>query len=167
MTSENAELDAVTSKTYRSPVQDLLLPICGVLFLVVSPTPLSGGPGKGGTAGWVLGIVVAVAMAGIGLGIIVCQVSNRLLVADDGLTYRYNLRTRHVGWPDVQSVGTTPAKSMGSWWWLQVQTPGGETPIKSVMGTRKYVGGVAAEISALAADRRSDSPARDGGLLAE
>lgn len=130
----------------------------GVVLLAFSPMPLSAGLGPGGVKGAVVHIVAAVVLAGVGTFFIICQVKNRLVVVDDGLTYRYTLRTRHIAWPDVQSVGTMPVPGMGEWWWLQIQTPCGQTPIKSVKGRRKYVEGVAAEISALAADRRSNSP---------
>jgi hypothetical protein len=149
-------------KTYRSPVQDVGMPILGLLFLACSPGPLLGGPGKGGTAGEVLGVLVAILLAGFGLAAIVFQASNRLRVAADGLTYRYNLRTRSIPWSAVLSVGVMPAQSLGSWWWLQIQTPDKQTPIKSVMGTRKYVKRVAAEINALIAAQTGPPPSVTG-----
>jgi|HubBroStandDraft_5_1064220.scaffolds.fasta_scaffold236520_1 hypothetical protein len=138
-------------KTYRSPVQDIGLPILGLLFLACSPGPLLGGPGRGGTVGEVLGVFLAIVLAVFGLAMIVFPISNRLLVAADGLTCRYNLRTRRIPWSDVLSVGAMPAQSLGSWWWLQIQTPARQVPVKSVMGTRKYVERVAAEINGLIA----------------
>jgi hypothetical protein len=86
-------------KTYRSPVQDIAAPIMGLLFLALALTPLLTWPGRSGEAGKIIRVLAAILAAGLGLAMIVLQAFDRLLVTADGLTYRYNLRTRRIPGP--------------------------------------------------------------------
>jgi len=154
----------VTRKTYRSQQPDVLLfALSGVLLLALPPIPISAAVTNGGAKSWAAGIILTPAMAGAGIAAIACQVSNRLLVDSDSLTYHHNLLTRRIAWPEVLSVETTNAEGYrGRACWLQVETPQGQKAIKSVVASRAYIEDMAAEISGLAADMRADSATQSG-----
>lgn len=136
------------TKSYRSPVTATGLCVAGLCALgaAVGLAETLASPGKGGVAGQILGVFVALLVAGIGLAAIMTGVSTRLVVSGEGLTWRYNLRSRHIAWPDIQSVSVGFA---GGWACLQIDMVHGmPTLIRSVTGTNRCVESIAADIRA-------------------
>ena len=103
-----------------------------------------GSAGHPGTApGYIAfgGVIVAVFIF-----LIVCQLTNRLVVTPQGLTWRNMMRTRSVAWADVQDVLTVRASSVGRWYSPAVKANGKLIRINSVMASRRGIDSIVTDI---------------------
>ena len=66
----------------------------------------------------------------------VVQVSSRLVVTGDGLTWRVWLRTRSIAWADIQDV--LVVASFRGWYCPGVKADGKLVRINAVVGPRRY-----------------------------
>jgi Bacterial PH domain len=101
-------------RTYRNArwalvTQTFLLSGMALIGLSIAIHP--GSAGHSGTApGYIAfgGVIVAVFIF-----LVVCQLTNRLVVTEQGLTWRNMMRVRTVAWADVQDVLTVRASGVG------------------------------------------------------
>lgn len=87
-------------------------------------------------------------IAALFLSMIVVQLTARLVVTAQGLTWRSMMRTRSIAWHDIQDVLVVPASSMGRWYSPAVKTEGRLMRINSVIGPRRYTEHVVAAVVA-------------------
>lgn len=78
--------------------------------------------------------------------LIVCQLTNRVVVTEQGLTWRNMMRTRSVTWPEIQDVQTVTAASAGPWYSPAIRANGKLIRISSLIGPRRYTESVVTEI---------------------
>jgi len=135
-------------RTYRSPAwaRAIHLVLGSVMALVgVSIAIQPGNSGHSGTApGY---IAVGSAIAALFVLLAVVQVTARLIVGEDGLTWGWVMRTRGIPWADIQDVLIVPASGMGSWYRPAIRSGGRLIRIQGVAGSRRYIAGIVAVIS--------------------
>jgi hypothetical protein len=99
------------------------------------------------------GVIVAVFMF-----LVVCQLTNRLVVTEQGLTWRNMMRIRTVAWTDVQDVLTVRASSVGLWYSPAVKANGKLIRIGSVIASRRRVESIVTDIRSTCAETRTTTP---------
>jgi hypothetical protein len=126
-------------QTYRNPrwslvAQAVLWSLMGLIGLSVAVH--RGKAGHPGTApGYIaFGSVITAAC----VFFLVAQLTSRLVVAEDGLTWRSMLRTRSVDSAEIEDVVVMPAASFGPWYSPGVKTDSRLMRINSVIGPRRY-----------------------------
>jgi hypothetical protein len=130
----------------RSSIPALLV---GVVTAAGSP----GDPGKGGTPGVVLGVITGASAALLALLLGVVMATSGLIVTPAGLIHRKNLRSKPVGWPEIESFTVGPGRSRMGWPALVICLKDGSRVITSVVSfTARYPALVARELTALQAD---------------
>jgi hypothetical protein len=133
--------------TYRNPrwalvTQTFLMSAMALIGLSIAIQP--GSAGHPGTApGYIAfgGVIVAVFVF-----LIVCQLTNRLVVTEQGLTWRSMMRTKSVAWADVQDVLTVTASSVGRWSSPAVKANGKLIRINSVIASRRRIESIVTDI---------------------
>jgi hypothetical protein len=80
------------------------------------------------------GTVIAAAF----ISLAVAQLTARLVVTGHGLTWRPMMRTRNIGWTDIDDVQVVRANSARPWYSPGVTTGGRLTRVNSVIGPRRY-----------------------------
>lgn len=112
-----------------------------------------GNTGQSGTApGYIaFGCVIVAAC----IFAIVCQLTNRVVLTQHGLAWRNLMRTRSVAWADVQQVGTAVAASVGRWYSPAVKANGKLIRINSIIGSRRYVESIVADIRSVWTEART------------
>ena len=128
--------------------QTLLMSGMALIGLSIAIHP--GSAGHPGTApGYIAcgGVIVAVFIF-----LMVCQLTNRLVVTEQRLTWRNMMRTSSVAWADVQDVLTVTASSAGRWYSPAVKTNGKLIRINSVMASRRRVESIVTDIRSTRAE---------------
>jgi hypothetical protein len=147
----------VGRKTYRAP-RRAIVPgwaivvgffLVGVVTAVGSP----GNPGKGGTPGVVLGVIVGASVALLALLMGAVLATNCVIVTPAGVTHRNNLRSKPIGWPEIESFTVGPGRGRTRWPALIIRLNDGSRVITNVTSfTARYPALVARELTALQAD---------------
>ena len=146
-------------RTYRNArwalvTQTFLLSGMALIGLSIAIHP--GSAGHPGTApGYIAfgGVIVAVFIF-----LVVCQLTNRLVVTEQGLTWRNMMRVRTVAWADVQDVLTVSASSRGPWYSPAVRANGELIRIGSVIASRRRVESIVTDIRSTCAEARTTTP---------
>lgn len=144
-------------KTYRAP-GSALVPgwACAVLcFLVgvVTAVGSPGDPGNGGTPGVVLGVIAGTSVVLIALLMGAILATNCVTVTPAGLICRSNLRSKLIGWPEIESFAVGPGRGRMRWPALVIRLNDGSRVITSVASsTARYPALVARELTAPQAD---------------
>ena len=99
------------------------------------------------------GVIVAVLIF-----FLVCQLTDRLVVTEQGLTWRSMMRIRTVAWADVQDVLTVGARSYGPWYSPAVKANGKLIRIGSVIASRRRVESIVTDIRSTCAGARTTTP---------
>ena len=89
---------------------------------------------------------------------VVCQLTNRLVVTEQGLTWRNMMRIRTVAWADVQDVLIVGASSRGPWYSPAVKVNGKLIRIGSVIASRRRVESIVTDIRSTCAEARTTTP---------
>jgi Bacterial PH domain len=146
-------------RTYRNPKWALVTQVGLTSFMALIGVSIAVHPGQAGHPGTAPGyIAFGSFIAALFLFMIVAQVASRLVVTEEGLTWRSMVRTRSIAWDDIQDVVVVPAASMGPWYSPAVKTGGRLVRINSVIGPRRYTGRVvAAVVAATASGQRTDA----------
>ena len=138
--------------TYRS-----VLPVIGaatagtVIFVVGLAGMIVGSWSDGGAE---IGALVVALIVALWLSLI----QSRAVAASDGLTYWYNFRRHSIPWSDIRgfSVGRAAGSSWSS---LVVTTTAQRRRIKCIVGTRRWVDGIVAELTAVQRQVTGTAPA--------
>ena len=91
---------------------------CVVGFFLVGIVTATGSPGdprKGGTAGVVLGVATGVLVTLFSLLLEAVMATNSLIATSAGLIHRNNLRSKLIGWPEIESFTVEPGRSRMGW----------------------------------------------------
>ncbi len=134
-------------QTYRNPrwslaIQALLLTFMALIGVGIAIHP--GNVGHPGTApgyiafGSVLAALIILLLAG--------QLASRLVVTEQGLTWRYLARTRSIAWAEIQDVLVVPASGLSPWYSPGIKASGRLIRINSVIGPRRYNERIVTEI---------------------
>jgi hypothetical protein len=147
-------------RTYRNPrwalvTQTVLMTLMALIFVSIAIQP--GPAGHPGTApGY---IAFGSVGAAIFILMIVGQLASRLVVTEEGLTWRIMTRARSVAWADIQDVLVVPTNALGLYYSPGVKANGRLMRINSVIGPRRYTRQVVAEIrQAWAASLAANAP---------
>lgn len=89
------------------------------------------------------------------------QLASRLVVTEQGLTWRYLTRTRSIAWAEIQDVLLVPASGLGPWYSPSIKASDRLIRINSVIGPRRYTESIVTEI------REAWSAASPRGLTAD
>ena len=89
---------------------------------------------------------------------VVCQLTNRLVVTEQGLTWRNMMPVRTVAWADVQDVLTVRASGVGLWYSPAVRANGELIRIGSVIASRRRVESIVTDIRSTCAGARTTTP---------
>jgi PH (Pleckstrin Homology) domain-containing protein len=121
-------------------IQTFLLSAMALIGLSIAIQP---GSSPGTAPGYIAfgGVIVAVFIF-----LMACQLTNRLVVTEQGLTWRNMMRTRTVAWADVQDVLTVTASSVGRWYSPAVKANGKLIRISSVMASRRRIESIVTDI---------------------
>lgn len=146
-------------RTYRNArsalvIQTFLLSGMALIGLSIAIHP--GSAGHSGTApGYIAfgGVIVA-----IFIFLIVCQLTNRLVVTEQGVIWRNMVRIRTVAWADVQDVLTVTASSAGRWYSPAIKVNGKVIRIGSVIASRRRVESIVTDIRSACAEARITTP---------
>jgi hypothetical protein len=94
-------------------------------------------PGNTGHPGTAPGyIACGIIIAALCISIVTGQLTSRLVVTADGLTWRVWLRSRSIAWTDIQDVLVVPGS--GGWYSPGVKADGKLIRINAVTGSRRY-----------------------------
>lgn len=128
--------------------------LLGVDMVVFIP----GDPGKGGTAGVVMGVAAGVFMIVFSLTLGTLTGTNRIIVTSVGLTCKNNFRSRQFGWPEIEFFAVGSGRSVLGWPGLIIGLDDGSSVITNVSSfTARYPTRVARELAALQADAEAAS----------
>ncbi len=106
-------------RAYRAPFVSAALGWVGCgIFFVVGLSMVTVGPSQHDAVGSLV-VATSVLLLSAWLGAVLT--TNRLTVTQAGLVYRYNLRRRLVGWPEIRSFGVGPSRSRARWPCLVIQ----------------------------------------------
>ena len=142
-------------KTYRAPGRVPGWAFVAIFFLVgvVIAVGSPGNPGKGGTPGVVLGVIVGASVALLALLMGAVLATNCVIVTPAGVIHRNNLRSKPIGWPEIESFTVGPGRGRMQWPALIIRLNDGSRVITNVTSFRaKYPALVARELTALQAD---------------
>lgn len=159
-------------KVYRAPGA-VIVPGCIVfacLLVIGLGTAVSspGAPGKGGTAGAVLGVAVGMCCVLFSLwgGAIVA--TNGLTVTSAALVHRSSLRSTTIGWPEIESFTVGPGRGRMRWPAVIIVMKNGSRVVTSVASyTARRPAQVARELTDLQADIAAAAPACQDAPAAE
>lgn len=143
-------------KVYRAPGSNLVPAwACAVVFFIVGVVTVAGSPGdpgKGGTAGVVLGVIVGATATLFSLLLGAVLATNRLIVTPAGLIWKNNLRARAISWAEIESFTVGPGRSRMGWPALIIRLNDDSRVITKVTSyTARYPARVARELTALQA----------------
>jgi hypothetical protein len=135
-------------RIYRAPFVPLALGwVCCAGFFFVGLSMVTVGPSQHDAVGSVV-VGTAVLLLSAWLGAVLA--TNRLTVTEAGLVYRYNLRRRLIGWPEIRSFGVGPSRSRMRWPCLVIQLDNGSVTVNALSSfTATYPARVASELSAM------------------
>ncbi|HXW44741.1 MAG TPA: PH domain-containing protein [Streptosporangiaceae bacterium] len=126
-------------QVYRSPrwalaIQTVVLSLMALIGVSIAFHP--GDASHPGTApGYIaFGIIIAAAC----IVLLIAQLTSRLVVTGHGLTWRSMMRTRSIGWADIDDILVVWANSAGPWYSPGVRAGGRLTKVNSVIGPRRY-----------------------------
>jgi hypothetical protein len=91
-------------------------------------------------------IAVGSLIAALCILMIVGQLASRLVVTEQGLTWRYMMRTKSTAWADIQDVLTVPANALGRYYSPGIKADGRLIRINSVIAPRRYTYEIVAEL---------------------
>jgi hypothetical protein len=149
-------------RIYRAPFAPLALGwVCCALWFVLGLGMVTVGPSEHDAVGSVVVGIPVLLLSGW-LGAVLA--TNRLTVTEAGLVYRYNLRRRLIGWPEIRSFGVGPSRSRMRWPCLVIHLDNGSVTLNGLSSfTATYPARVASELSATQR-RLAPSLAPGGGL---
>src|SRR5271165_1481140 len=143
-------------RTYRNPRWALITQTCLMSVMVLIGLSIAIHPGNAGQPGTAPGYI---AFGGVFVAtfifLIVCQLTNRLVVTEHGLTWRNMMRTKSVAWAGIQDVRMVTAASPGPWYSPAVEANGKLIRISSVIGSRRYTESIVADIRSTWAQARA------------
>jgi hypothetical protein len=144
-------------KAYRAPgrviVPGWAFVVMFFLIGVVTAVGSQGNPGKGGTPGAVLGVIVGVSVALLALLTGAVLATNCVIVTSAGVIHRNNLRSKPIGWPEIESFTVGPGRGRMGWPALIIRLNDGSRVITNVTAFRaRHPALVARELTALQAD---------------
>jgi hypothetical protein len=146
-------------RVYRIQGGSLILAwVVNGVFVVIGVGLIAGGgdPGKGGTANAVFGVTIGVCITVFALWMLANQVTSGLTATADGLAYRRNLRTRLIGWPEVESFTVSPGGR--GYPRLVIRLTDGSRVITNITSfTAAYPSQVARELTAMHANATASS----------
>lgn len=147
----------IRRKAYRAPGKAIVpgwaIVVSFFLIGVVTAVGSSGNPGKGGTPGMVLGVIVGASVALLVLLMGSVLATNCVIVTPAGLIHRNNLRSKPIRWPEIESFTVGPGRGRMRWPALIIRLNDGSRVITNVTSfTDRYPGLVARELTALQAD---------------
>ena len=123
--------------------------LVGVVTAVGSP----GHPGKGGTAGVILGVAVGVLVTLFSVMLGAVMATNSLIVTPARLIHRDNLRSLPLTWPAIESFTVGPSRTLMRWPALVICLRDDSRVVTSVISfTARYPAMVARELTAMQAD---------------
>jgi hypothetical protein len=133
-------------QTYRSPrwsrvTAVVLLSFMTLIAVSIAIQPNAAHPGT--APGY---IAFGTVLAAFCIFLMVCALAERIVLTEQGLTWRHMLRTRNVAWASIQDVLVVPAASAGHWYSPAVKADGRLIRINSVLGSRRYIENVVAAI---------------------
>lgn len=118
-------------------------------------------PGNTGHPGTAPGyIAFGSVLAALLILLLAGELASRLVVTEQGLTWRYVTRTRSIAWAEIQDVLVAPAASLGPWYSPGIKASDRLIRINSVIGPRRYTESIVTEI------REAWSAASPRGLTA-
>jgi hypothetical protein len=124
-------------QTYGIPRWAKVLHVIGGSFLALIGVGVALHPGNTGHPGTAPGyIAFGIVVTALCVLVVTGQLTSRLVVTADGLTWRVMLRTRSIAWADVHDV--LVVASSGGWYSPGVKTDGKLIRIKAVIGSRRY-----------------------------
>jgi Bacterial PH domain len=113
-------------------------------------------PGNTGHPGTAPGyIAFGIIITALCIFAVTSQLTSRLVVTPEGLTWRVMLRTRSIAWADIQDVLVVPGSR--GWHSLGVKAEGKLMRINAVIGSRRYTERI---VTAIRAARPQTSTAR-------
>jgi hypothetical protein len=134
-------------QTYRNPPWSLVIIAIGLTLMAVIGVSIAIDPGDAGQSGTAPGYIACGSVVAAGcILLIVGQFASRLVVTEQGLTWRYFLRTKSIAWADVQDVLTVPASAAGRYYSPGVKAGGRLIRINCVIGQRRYTESIVAAI---------------------
>jgi hypothetical protein len=135
-------------RVYRAPFVSAALGWVGCgIFFVVGLSMVTVGPSQHDAVGSLV-VGTSVLLLSAWLGAVLA--TNRLTVTRAGLVYRYNLRRRLIGWPEIRSFDVGPSRSRTRWPCLAIQLDNGSVTINGLSSfTATYPARIASELSAM------------------
>ncbi|MBO0822264.1 MAG: PH domain-containing protein [Actinobacteria bacterium] len=135
--------------------------------LLITPMALIGvgiaiHPGERGHPGTAPGyIAFGSVLAALLILLLVGELASRLVLTEQGLTWRYVTRTRSIAWAEIQDVLVVPASGLGPRYSPGIKADDRLIRINSVIGPRRYTERIVTEI------RDAWSAASPRGLTAD
>jgi hypothetical protein len=134
-------------QTYRSPRWSRVTAVVLFSFLALIAVSIAIHPGNAAHSGTAPGyIAFGTVLAAFCIFLMVCALAERLVLTEQGLTWRHMLRTRNIAWASIQDVLVVPAASAGHWFSPAVKADGRLIRINSVLGSRRYIENVVTAI---------------------
>lgn len=162
-------------KTYRNPRWSLVTQALLITFMALIGVSIAIHPGNAGHPGTAPGyIVFGSVLAAVLMLMLAGQLASRLVVTEQGLSWRYMTRTRSIAWAEIQDVLVVPASSLGPWYSPGIKANDRLVRINSVIGPRRYTESIVTEIReawstayprGLTANRRTGSNHWLGGTV--
>ena len=153
-------------RKYRSVIPIIGGSVGGFLFLVIG-IAMAAGTSRGAAGEIAAGVLVSVFGICLVVGVLVDQ---HLELKTDGLVYHRYLRRKTIPWASIVGFRVGRAPGGSSWSTLVVELSGGEAVVvASLVGTRRFVEHVIAEIEAFRAGlaaARVQGPGSSSGDLA-
>ncbi len=133
--------------TYRNSRWALAVQTCSLAAMALIGLSIAIHPGNAGHPGTAPGyIACGLVSAAVLTFLIVCQLTNRLAVTEQGLAWRSMMRTRSVTRADVQDVLTVTASAAGRWYSPAVKADGQLIRINSVIASRRRTESIVTDI---------------------
>jgi hypothetical protein len=130
-------------QVYRNPLWARAIQTALSSLMALIGVSIAIHPGDAGHAGTAPGyIAVGIVIAAACIFLVIAQLTSRLVVTGYGLTWRSMMRTRSIGWADIDDVLVVRANSAGRWYSPGVKAGGRLTRVNSVIGPRHYTEGI-------------------------
>jgi hypothetical protein len=146
-------MQAYRNPSWAAAIQTVLWAFMALIGVSIAVQPA---PDRPGTAPGYIAFGTVIAAACIFLA--VAQLTSRLVVTGNGLTWRSWMRTRTIDWADIDDVLVVRAHSAGRWYSPGVTTRGRLTRINSVIGPRRYTENIVEAIRQARPQAATDTP---------
>ena len=132
-------------RRYRAPASQLVpWLICSAVFILIGLSVLTQPSHRVGVGG----VILAVLAGGVGCVGAALRLTTNVTLTPLEISYRYNFRRRAIPWASVESFRVAPAPGWGNWSCVVVDMRLRGGVRLPVVGTRRYVRRIMAELEA-------------------